>query len=140
MSDKTKFPLWFIILTILLIISNLFIFGIFSLIHPELPWPDLAATAAFPIQFFAVRHIAFSIPLLHGLITKNVTVLRTLYTVFIIIAILDFALLAMNGYYVPVLYKFVGEISFLGTLAISLFAFVIPMGIALNYLRNVETK
>lgn len=134
-----KFPLWFTILTIVLVISNFFIFGWFSLIHPELPWPELGKTeAAFPIQFFAVRHIAFAVPLLYGLIKKNVTILATCYSIFLVIAILDVALLAVHGYYVPVLVKFVGELSLPVTLAISISMFIVPMGLALRYLKSVQ--
>ena len=82
-NSEVKFPLWFTILTIVLIISNLLVFGLFSILHPELPWPDLGKTdAAFPIQFFAVRHIAFGIVLLHGLIKKKTIVLTACFHMF----------------------------------------------------------
>ncbi len=137
MSDSVKFPLWFTILTWVLVISNLFIFGIFSIIHPDLAFPDLGKTdAAFPIQFFAIRHVAFGVVLLHGILKKNVEVLRALYTVFLIIAILDVALLAIYGYYVPVLVKFVGELSLPVTLLISSCMFILPMALTVRYLRK----
>ena len=137
MAESIKFPLWFTILTWILIISNLFIFGIFSMVHPELPWPDLGNTdAAFPIQFFAVRHVAFGVVLLHGMLKKNPVVLKALYHIFLIIAILDVALLAVNGYYIPVLVKFIGEVSLPVTLLISTGLFIIPMGIVVRYLRK----
>lgn len=140
MDNTTKFPLWFTILTIVLIVSNFFIFGLFSLIHPELPWPDLGKTeAAFPIQFFAIRHIAFAVPLLHGLIRKEVTVLKTCYTIFLIIAVLDVAMLAVNGYYIPVLVKFVGDLPLAATLLISTTAFIIPMAVSLRFLSKLKT-
>ena len=137
MSDSVKFPMWFIILTWVLVLSNLFVFGIFSIIHPDLPFPDLGATeAAFPIQFFAIRHVAFGVVLLHATLKKNVEVLRALYTVFLIIAILDVALLAIYGYYVPVLVKFIGELSLPLTLLISSCMFILPMTLTIRFLRK----
>ena len=137
MSDSVKFPMWFTILTWVLVISNLFIFGVFSIVHPELPFPDLGKTdAAFPIQFFAIRHVAFGVVLLHAIFKKDVGVLRALYTIFLIIAILDVALLAIYGYYVPVLVKFVGELPLLVTLLISSCLFILPMALTVRYLRK----
>ncbi len=137
MSDSLKFPIWFTVLTWVLVISNLLIFGIFSIIHPDLPFPDLGNTdAAFPIQFFAIRHVAFGVVLLHAILKKNVEVLKALYHVFLVIAILDVALLAINGYYVPVLVKFVGELSLPVTLLISSCMFILPMALTVRYLRK----
>ena len=137
MSDSVKFPMWFTILTWVLVISNLFIFGIFSVIHPDLPFPDLGKTeAAFPVQFFAIRHIAFGVVLLHSILKKNIEVLKAMYHVFLIIAILDVALLAIYGYYVPVLVKFVGELSLPATLLVSSCLFILPMALTARYLRK----
>ncbi len=135
MENKAVFPLWFNIVTVFVILSNLLVFGLFSLLHPDLPWPDVALTAAAPIQFFAARHIAFAVPLAHGFITKNVTVLRAMYTLFFVLALLDFGLLAFGGHYIPVLYKFTGELSLGSNLLISLSLFIVPMGLSLRYLR-----
>ena len=143
MTKEIKFPLWFTVLTVLLILSNFLAFGLFSLIHPELPWPGLGKTeAAFPIEFFAIRHIAFAIPLFHGLVKKNVTILITCYTIFMVVAILDISLLAIKGYYVPMLVRLTGELSLIPTLLISIFAFLVPMFFALRYLKSqkIDTK
>ena len=138
MSDSMKFPKWFTILTWALVISNLFVFGIFSIIHPDLPFPDMGKTeAAFPIQFFAIRHVAFGVVLLHAIIKKRVEVLKALYHLFLIIAILDVALIAIHGYYVPVLVKFLGEFSLPVTLLISSSLFILPMFLTVRYLRNI---
>lgn len=134
-ESSVTFPLWFTILTGLLIISNLFIFGITTLINPSLAFPQSDSNATFPIQFFAVRHIAFSIPLLHGLITKNPTVLRTLYTVFLIISVLDISLLIINDYYIP----FIGDFAIPVKAAIAIGAFFVPMAIGLRHLRGYES-
>jgi len=138
MSNSIKFPVWFTILTWVLILSNLFIFGIFSIIHPDLAFPDLGTTnAAFPIQFFAIRHVAFGVVLLHAIFKKNKEVLKAMYTVFLIIAILDVALLGFYGYYIPVLVKFVGELPLAITLLISTSLFIVPMALTLRYLRKL---
>jgi len=138
MSGEIKFPLWFTILTWVLVVSNLLVFGIFSILHPNLPWPNIGNTAAaFPIQFFAIRHVAFGLILLHGILKKNAEVLKALYHIFLIIAILDVVLIAMNGYYVPVLVKFVGELPLTITLLISSCLFILPMAVAVRFLRKV---
>ena len=137
MKDQTKFPLWFTILTWALVLSNLLVFGLFSLVHPELPWPDLGNTeAAFPIQFFAIRHLAFGVVLLHAMIRKNKEVLKALYHIFLIISVLDVALLAFNGYYIPAMVNLIGEVSTLVTVLIGAGLFIIPMSIAVRYLRK----
>ena len=107
MTQSTKFPLWFSILTTILVVTNLFVFGLFSLVHPDLPWPELGGTGAdAPIRFFAARHIAFGVVLLHGLVRREPAVLRTCYTIFFLLALIDFGLLAGFGYSIPVLSKF----------------------------------
>lgn len=134
MSSPPKFPRWFTLLTAVLVISNLFVFGIASLINPSLPWPDLGEAARFPIQFFAVRHIAFAFPLLYGLLSSDVKVLITCYSIFLIVAIIDVALLAIYGYYIPI----IGELPFAATLGISISCFILPMGIALKHLSTYK--
>lgn len=133
-----KLPVWLNALTALLVLMNLFVFGIFSMVHPELPWPDLAESAAFPIQFFAARHVAFGVVLLHGLVSQDVVVLRTCYSIFFVLAVLDFGLLAAHGYYIPVLYTFAGALPYALTLVLSLTLFVLPMGIVVKLLRDLE--
>ena len=101
MKNTINLPVWFKLLTWLLIISNLLVFGLFTIIHPEFPWPDLNNSgAAFPIQFFGIRHVAFGIILLHGMLKKNIEVLKASYILFLIISVLDVLLLAIYGYYI----------------------------------------
>ncbi len=133
-DNTVNFPIWFTLLTGLLIISNLFIFGIITLLSPGTTFYEAGSNAYFPIQFFAVRHIAFSIPLIHGLITKNPTILRTLYTVFIIISVLDIALLAINDYYIPL----IGDFDLPVKILIAIGAFFVPMAIGLHHLRSYQ--
>lgn len=130
-----KFPLWFTILTAGYFVSNLLIFGILSLVNPSLPFPDMGDTAAaFPIQFFAIHHIAFSIPLLFGLIRKDVKVLLVMYSIFLVMAILDVSLLFLNGYYIPV----IGEVSLVAKIAIALGGFILPVSLALQHLSSYK--
>lgn len=134
-DSSISFPIWFTILTVVLIISNLLVFGILTLINPGLAFPESDSSATFPIQFFAVRHIAFSIPLIHGLITKNSTILRTLYTVFIVISVLDISLLIINDYYIP----FIGNFPIPVKAIMAIGAFFVPMAIGLRHLRSYES-
>lgn len=140
MTNDKKFPLWFSILTGLFVISNLFIFGIFSLIHPYLPFPDAGEAAKFPIQFFAIRHIALAVPLLHGLIRKDVKILRVMYTIFTVMSVLDVLLLGFNGYYIPVLSRipFIGNLSTMGSVLVGILVFWVPLGLSMKYLRSQE--
>lgn len=89
-------------------------------------------TAIFPIEFFAVRHIALSVPLLHGLLIRNVTVLRTMYTIFVVISVLDISLLIYCAYYIPL----IGDLPLLTTAVLALGLFFTPMVLGLRYLRN----
>lgn len=133
MTNTIKFPIWFTILTSLLVISNLLIFGILSLLYPAIPFPDMGHTeAAFPIQFFAVRHIAFAFPLLYGLIKRDVKILTVCYSIFMVIAILDVSLLIVKGYYIPI----IGKLSYPATIALSVMAFILPMSLGLKHLSR----
>ncbi len=133
---RRRLPRWFSALTGALVVMNLFVFGLFSMIHPSLPWPDLGPEAAFPIQFFAARHVAFGVVLLHGLKSRDLTILRACYTIFFVIAVLDLGMLAAHGYYIPVLSRLLGELSTAPTVALSLGLFVLPMGLCLAWLRR----
>jgi hypothetical protein len=125
------------ILSWVLFISNLLIFGLATLINPSFAFPDSGGTAAdFPIQFFAIRHIAFAVPLLHGIIRRNVTILKTMYTIFLVMSVLDVAVLLLNGYYIPI----IGELPFLATAVLAVGGFIVPMSLALIYLRRVEDR
>ncbi|MCP4424962.1 MAG: hypothetical protein GY803_10750, partial [Chloroflexi bacterium] len=116
MKKSVQFPTWFTALTVLFFISNLFIFGGLTLFSPHTTFPGSGDGAIFPIQFFAARHIAMAVPLIHGLIKKDVTILKTMYIIFIIMSIIDIALLAIYGYNIPIigLIPFVGSLSTFG--------------------------
>lgn len=133
---KTKLPLWLTVLTTVLIVFNLLIFGLMTLLLPTVTWPDAGETAAFPIQFFAIRHIAFSIPLLQGLLKKDTKILTTMFTIFFVIAILDVGLVLFNGYYIPFVVNLTGELPRLATFVLTSLLFIVPMGLTLSYLRT----
>ncbi|WP_420641007.1 hypothetical protein [Candidatus Leptofilum sp.] len=131
-----KLPLWLNSLTAVLVIFNLLIFGVLTLLFPSMTWPDAGETAVFPIQFFAIRHIAFSIPLLHGLLKQDRKILTTMFTIFFVIAVLDVGLVGINGYYIPLIVRLTGELSTLATFGLAALLFIVPMGLTLRYLRN----
>ena len=136
MTNTTKFPIWFTALTVLFFISNLFVFGITSLLFPSVPFPEAGEAAAFPIQFFAIRHIAFAFPLLYGLLRKNVKVLTVMYSIFFIMSVLDIAILAIYGYNIPILglIPAVAQLPTMGKVILGVGAFLIPVGAGLWYL------
>lgn len=133
-DDAQTFPLWFSLLTSMLVVSNLFIFGILTLLNPLGTFMQSDTSAIFPIQFFAVRHIAMSVPLVHGLLTRNTTVMQTMYTMFVIISVLDVSLLFIHGYYIPL----VGDLPLFATAVLALGLFFLPMVLGLRYLRNLS--
>ena len=133
-DNAIKFPLWFTILTAAYFVSNLFIFGIFSLVNPSFAFPDVGDVAPFPIQFFAIRHIAFSFPLLYGLIKKDVKVLQVMFSIFLIMSVLDVSLLFLKDYYIPV----IGELPLVGNIAVAAGGFFLPLWLALKHLSSYK--
>lgn len=142
MTNEIKFPLWFNILTGLLVISNLIIFGGATLFNPDLTFPNAGQGAVFPIQFFAVRHVAFSIPLLHGLIRQDIKTLTVMYTIFIIMSVLDIALLGIFGYNIPILglIPAIGNLPTYGEVLAGMVVFLLPISLALRHLRGYKEK
>lgn len=133
---EAKLPMWLTILTAALVVFNLLLFGLMTLLFPTITWPDAGETAVFPIQFFAIRHIAFSIPLLHGLLKKDTKILTTMYTIFFVMAVLDTGLVLVNGYYIPLVVRLTGELPLLVTFGLASLLFIVPMGLTLRYLRT----
>ncbi len=136
MTTDKSLPTWLLTLTSVLIIFNFFVFGWLTLLQPELTWPDAGAGGVFPAQFFAVRHIAIAVPLLHGLLKRDGKILLAMYMMFFIIAILDVALIFTNGYYIPLVVQVIGHPSQLvgGLLATAMF--ILPMGYTALWLRK----
>lgn len=138
MINSIRFPLWFKLLTVLLVMSNLFIFGLATLLYPSLTFPDAGESAVFPIQFFAVRHIAFAFPLLFGLVRRDVKVLMVMYSIFLIMSVLDILLLGIYGYSIPILGQipFIDQLPTLGKVAAGIIIFLLPISLGLNHLRS----
>ena len=120
--------------------SNLFIFGFATLFNPGFAFPSAGEAAVFPIQFFAVRHVAMSIPLLHGLIRRDVKTLKVMYTIFVVMSVLDILLLGIYDYPIPVLglISFIGALPALGNVAVGIVLFLLPIFLALRQLRSYE--
>ena len=142
MTNPIRFPLWFTLLTALLFVSNLFIFGLATMLFPNLTFPDAGESAVFPIQFFAVRHIAFAFPLLYGLVQRDVKVLTVLYSIFIIMSVLDLSLLGIYDYPIPILalIPFIEQLNTLGKVVVGMAAFLLPISLGLNHLRGYQNQ
>ncbi len=142
MTNTIKFPMWFTALTILFFFSNLFVFGLTSLLFPSIPFPDGGEGGVFPTQFFAIRHIAFAFPLLYGLIRKDVKILTVMYSIFITMSVLDIALLGIYGYNIPImgLIPAVAALPEIGKVILGIGAFLIPVGVSLLYLTTQAEK
>lgn len=138
MTNSIKFPAWFSLLTTFLFISNLFIFGGAALFNPDFAFPNAGEGAIFPIQFFAVRHIAFAFPLLYGLIRRDVKILTVMYSIFIIMSGIDIALLGIYGYDIPVLglVPAIGQLPTAGKVIFGICSLFLPVGIGLWYLTS----
>ncbi len=129
---KPAFPQWFTVLTTIFVVSNLAIFGIATIVDPTLTFDELGeGLGSFPVRFFAARHVAMGMLLLFGLVKKNVTVLTTMYAMFLILSVADVLLLAFNpDYFIPIL----GDLSTTATLAVAIPAFTVPTGLGLYHL------
>ena len=127
MENTTKLPLWLNGIATLFFLSNLFIFGGLSLFSPHSAFPDAGEMAVFPIQFFAIRHIAFAFPLVYGIVKQDVKVLLVCFSMFLVMTTLDVALLFIYDYYVPVL----GVTSFWPKLGLALGGFIGPVSLVL---------
>lgn len=133
MRKPDRFPAWFVLLTSVLVISNFALFGIASVFDPTLPFKELGeAGGAFPVQFFAIRHIAFSVPLAYGLLKRNTTVLTVMYSMFLIMAVLDVSLIVVEGYFIPI----IGDLSLLATLIIAVPGFIGSTSLGLWHLSK----
>lgn len=127
MRKANKLPTWFLALTTIYFVSNLFVFGGLALFFPHLAFPDADASAVFPIQFFAIRHIAFAFPLLYGLMNKDIKVLLVCYSMFLVMTVLDVTFLFVYGYDIPV----IGKLPFAGKVTLSIGGFIGPVVLSL---------
>ena len=142
MKDTPKFPTWFTILTALLVISNLIVYGLITLFQPNFAFPDAGESAVFPIQFFAARHIAFAFPLLYGLVRRDPKTLRVMYGTFIIMSVLDLTILGINGYTIPVLghIAFIDQLPTIIKVALGSVIFLLPMVFGMRHLMSYNDR
>ena len=137
MAAKADLPGWLLALTAFLILSNLTIFGFLSIFYPHWAFPDGGASAAFPTQFMAARHVAFALPLLHGLLKKDAKILTTMYTIFFVMAVMDIGIITVYSYeYIPLVVSLIGTLPYFATVALGIFLFILPMGYVVRYLRT----
>ncbi|MCO5190906.1 MAG: hypothetical protein M9918_22310 [Anaerolineae bacterium] len=136
-TATSTLPTWLTVLTAALVVFNFLVFGLLTLLNPTLTFPDAGQGGIFPTQFMAIRHIALAIPLLHGLLTKDVKILTTMYTIFFVMAVLDVLLLAINSnYYIPLVVSLIGPLPFIVTVLLSAGLFIVPMSLTLRHLRT----
>lgn len=135
-NSNKKFKPWFVVLTGVLVLTNVLVFGLFTILHPELPWPDLGKESAFPIQFFGIRHLAFGLVLFHGLIKRNAVVLKAVFHIFFLISVMDIILLLWKSYYVPVLVRWLPEMGGVANAGLAVVMFLIPMVLCIRYLNK----
>jgi len=140
MKDTPKFPPWFTILTALLVISNLIVYGLITLFQPSFAFPNAGESAVFPIQFFAARHIAFAFPLLYGLVRKDTKTLQVMFGTFLIMSVLDLSILGFYGYTIPVLGQiaFIDQLPMIIKVALGSAIFLLPMGFGFQLLRSYK--
>ena len=133
MTNSNKLPMWLVVLTAFLFISNLFVFGGAALFNPDLAFPNAGQGAVFPIQFFAVRHIAFAFPLLYGLIRQDRKVLIVMYSIFLVMSGIDIILLGIYGYNIPILglIPAIGALGVAGKVLVGILGLFTPVGIGL---------
>ena len=141
MRRPDAFPLWFTVLTGMLIVMNLGVFGFGTLLFPAATFPDMGdGPARFPIQFMAARHIAFAAPLAYGLVSRNTTVLATMYTIFATLSVVDIVLLGVEGTYIPLLVNGIGHPSVPVSVLLGIGMFLAPMGLGLWHLMSYRER
>ena len=132
-------PRWLTALSWLILAMTVLVFGFGVYFFPLTAFPESTADAEFPARFMAIRHMAFALPLLRGILTQNVTILRTMYLIFWVMALLDVITIAAYGYYIPFLGA--SSTSPAATTLIAFTLFLIPMSIAAAwFLRNRNTS
>lgn len=132
MQRQGSLPLWLTVLTAMVVLSNFVVFGLHAFFFPNSVFPGLNDAGAYPVKFFAIRHIAFSLPLLHGLITKDRKILSAMYRIFMVIAWLDVGSVLYHGWSYP----FIGPMPVAVNVAIGLGMFIVPMTFATWWLAR----
>ena len=68
------------------------------------------------------------------MVRKDVKVLLVMYSIFLVMAVLDVSLLFLNGYYIPV----IGEVPLAAKITIALGGFILPVLASLQHLRSYK--
>lgn len=137
-TDRIDLPVWLMIVGWLFFFSNLVVFGGITLFNPSFAFPDGGAGADFPIAFFAIRHIAFAVPLFHGLVAKDAKILKVMFTIFLVMTVLDIGWVLAKGYYVPVIEPLFGGFPVWGQALFGLFGFILPVVATLLTLKRLS--
>jgi hypothetical protein len=133
-TQAKEIPIWVNAIGAGYFLGGFFIFGWLTLFYPTMTFPVEGNAAAFPIQFFAVRHIAIAVPLFHGLLAQDPKILRVCFTIFLVMAVLDVILLLIYGYYIPL----IGPLPMPQTIGLSILGFIVPNVLVLRKLRSLE--
>lgn len=127
-------PSWLLRLSVAVLVGTVVGFGVVPFLSPATAFPAIGEGGEFPVRFLAIRHLAFAAPLLHGIIRRDRVVLRTMYAVFVVMAVLDTMTLAAYGYPLPYLPGVTGPAA--GVVATVVF--VVPMAVAIRALRSAR--
>ena len=137
-ASQAGLPGWLIGMSWMVLAGTLFVFGLGTFFWPSEAFPAAGEGSEFPIRFMAIRHVAFALPLLHGILTRNATILATMYRIFWVMSLLDVITLVAFDYYIP----FVGPDALsrwvTGVLAFGLF--FVPMTVATFHLTRSPLK
>lgn len=136
-DSEAPLPGWLLAMSWMVFFGTLFIFGITVFLIPLDAFSEGGEGAEFPARFMAIRHMAFALPLLHGILKKDRTVLRTMYLIFLVMSVLDVVTLFAYDYYIP----FVGPdaLSRWTTGVLALVMFSIPMAVAVSVLSGKKS-
>jgi len=134
--NKRSIPTWLMALSVVILLGQLTVFGVFTIVHPELPFPGLSDDAAHPIRFMAARHLAMAAVLMHALLARDIDLLRAMFTMFFTLAVVDLGLTVAYDTWVPLAVRVVGDLGRLGNAAVVLVGFVLPMGGTMVWLRR----
>ena len=126
MTEKMTVPTWLNVITVLVIVSNLGLFGIFTYLAPGVTYDGINQAGEFPVRFFAIRHLALSAPLIHGLVT--------MFRIFLLMSVLDVITLAVYDYQIP----FLPDLALGVRVVIAALLFTAPMVIVVRYLNRIE--
>lgn len=122
-SQSRPLPRWLSVMTVALIVSNLVVFGGYAFVDPHAVFPGLNEAGEYPARFFAIRHLAFVPPLVHGLRHQDRTIIGVMYRIFLVIAVFDVGSILFWGW--P--YPFLGPLPLAVNALLGALVFLLPM-------------